>query len=272
MGEKNIYFFSFFFFLKYISHMSSYNLSGEFINGDLGLVSFNIVVGLINDIVMALHGTINYNDGTESDNIFLLSPDSYLDNDNIFYPFNSYGNNFTINGLAFEDADNDNIFKLYSKDDLSYVNENIPLTITQSCIFYLNKVLTIDGYKPISEIKIGDKVISNNDLALTVTNVLYSGYANRLPYKIPQGMLGAKNDLIISVGHAIKVDNIFQKPEELIDRGVYECTSEDLKQLGIEKYENIKYVHLELENGKGDRKQNYYIVEGVIVESYTTKK
>ena len=112
-------------------------------------------------------------------------------------------------------------------------------------------VLTPSGYKPIASLRIGDRVKTANGASsriqrISKQNVVPSATTN--PYKIPKGLYGAKEELLISPNHHV-----------LANGKLVEARHLGLQQKTMKK--EFTYYNLELESWTN------MIVAGVTVES-----
>jgi hypothetical protein len=106
-----------------------------------------------------------------------------------------------------------------------------------NCILKGTKILTIDGYKLIEDITVGDVVVTHKGKHTKVvrTNISYA-----MPNEksqciiIPTGVYGANADLYISKNHSVLVGNIFIKPIKRIPETIIYATG-----IGIYEYYDI---------------------------------
>lgn len=141
-----------------------------------------------------------------------------------------------------------------------------------SCLFPFCKILTPFGYKKIDELRKYDCVISNKQKIIKKIHVSICDLNEHtsemfLPCVIPKGTINALDDIYITSGHALRWNEKWGSPH---DFGMRKCNYQELINLGLKK---IKYYHVELFSKKNEnRRDNYLICEGVIVESYSQEK
>jgi len=120
-------------------------------------------------------------------------------------------------------------------------------------------VLTARGYRPISQIKVGNKVRTADGRDVCVTRVYSKRYiasAATNPYMIPKGQFGATEALPISPNHEVMVAG----------RGMVKAKQLDLYQMNVGR--TFVYYNLELEDWVTDN----LVVAGVEVESLAPVK
>ena len=122
------------------------------------------------------------------------------------------------------------------------------------------KVLTEYGYKLIEELTLSDKLLSNDDRLLEIVNI-HKFYVKPNEYNIPliivKGSYGAIEDLYLSPGHKVMVNDKFLSSDKL-----------DLIKMTINTNAPICYYHVETKNYLEDN----IIVNGVVVETFTNKE
>ena len=125
-----------------------------------------------------------------------------------------------------------------------------------TCLLKGTKILTENGYKLIEELTKTDKLITHDKRIIEIKNIFnFLTYPNEetIPFVVKKGKYSAFEDLYLSKGHAIYVDDEFRYPEEL-----------DLhKSEGLNH--PYSYFHIETENYLKDT----IIANGVTVETYT---
>jgi len=113
-------------------------------------------------------------------------------------------------------------------------------------------VLTPDGYVPISELQVGDKVLTPNGKAVAIlsksvtSNIVPCERHN--PYVVPAGVFGATQDVHISPRHRI-----------VLPIGLVQARKLGLRQLAMAK--PFTYYNLKLED------EEHMVVAGMAVES-----
>jgi hypothetical protein len=120
-------------------------------------------------------------------------------------------------------------------------------------------VLTPSGYRAISTIKMGDKVLTADGRLVTVRSTYAKRYlasAATNPYVIPKGTFGATESLPISPNHEVKVPG----------RGMIKAKHLGLRQMTMKK--TFTYYNLELDDWVCDN----MTVAGVEVESLAPTK
>ena len=119
-----------------------------------------------------------------------------------------------------------------------------------SCFLATAPVLTPSGYRPIASLRVGDRVTTADGSSaiqrIKVQRCVASAATN--PYRIPKGLYGAREELLISPNHHV-----------LADGRLVEARHLGLKQKALKN--NITYYNVELETWAN------MIVAGVTVES-----
>jgi hypothetical protein len=258
---------------------TNYNLVGSFTNGNLQTINFSLVLTVTDatNVTTVVNGTIDGN------SVGILAINNYLGNDNVFVPFPIVANEyFTTDGLAFLDATDTISYNFHLNGGNATVTGtdtpqtlNQTLTLTQTCVLNITKILTPKGEIMIQDLKNGDLIISEDGKERKIKNIINipsETNVKKRPHKIPSGHFGAKNDLYLSAGHAFKIGNEFVKPSSVKNNkysiNLKQPPLEELNKLEIYNMQDVKYMHLELDYKEGDRYTNSYIAEGVVVESY----
>jgi len=254
--------------------MSSYNFSATFnvLNNIFSTVNINLTVQ--GNLITFGSGTVTYTSIFANSQLSLLPTNSYRNNDNILNNLNT-SPYFTTNGAAFLDLTN-NKYSFYfnlsqSRDYVSFGrltrDTNKPLiseSLSLACLLSNTNILTNEGFIKINELKENHVIICENKKhkIIRIMSTKINIIEKEMPYKLPSGILGCKEDLYLSQGHAIKIENKFFLPEYL-----------NLKRLSIEEFLELredKYFHIELECQEGEnRRTNTLNANGVIVESYS---
>uniref|UniRef100_A0A6C0ADL0 Uncharacterized protein n=1 Tax=viral metagenome TaxID=1070528 RepID=A0A6C0ADL0_9ZZZZ len=261
--------------------MSFYNFSGTYI---VQIGGYNANANLVftvdnNNLVTALSGSIEYyinlNLFYTDTNPQLLPPGSFENNDNIL---NSTDNipYFSTNGLSLLSTFGFNVnynFRNISGIDNSYNSfglENYPFTsesLFLPCLLSNTNILTKNGYIKIDSLKNEDIILSENK-EFKIKNIFNTDIKlidKYMPFLLPKDFLNSKEDLYLSQGHAIKVEDKFFLPEHL-----------GLKRLSIEEFIKLnenKYYHIELYCEENEnRRTNTLDANGVTVESYSSQE
>lgn len=129
-----------------------------------------------------------------------------------------------------------------------------------SCIVKGTKILTDTGYKLIEDLSQDDKLINKDGKSINILKI-YNFHTmpnnETIPILIKKGEYGSFEDLYISKGHAIYLNDEFIWPYKL-----------NLPQVETDNYEPICYYHIETENYLKDT----IIANGVIIETYGANK
>lgn len=131
---------------------------------------------------------------------------------------------------------------------------NLIVTTDISCLMKGTKILTDGGYKLIELIMPGDILITHdNKETKVIQNKYYNtiGHSQTYPYIIKTGNYNAFEDLYLSSGHAILIDNYFMSANQL---NLEQDTTHYL----------IEYYGIQTENFY----QDTIIANGVIVETW----
>ena len=86
------------------------------------------------------------------------------------------------------------------------------------CLLIGTQILTPNGYKLIEQFQVGDEVLTHDNRIIKITNIkLFTAHAseNTSPRIIRKGTYGAIEDLYLSKGHSILIDNTFKWPFKL---------------------------------------------------------
>lgn len=259
-----------------MSTATAVTLAGSFIDNSSTQRFFNLNI-LVDDTTNIVQtqsnvGTVTIN--SVSYQASIEPPGTFGQNDNIFYFDATDGQYFTGFGLSFvANSIEYNLFLEGGSTVAIYTDNDfvgLPVNLTSTCVLDFTPILTPDGYVPIKFLKAGDKIISHDGLILTIlSNVttLTTNKIKNLPYVCPKGFAGALSDTFFSEGHAFILDGKYTKPREA---KLKRAKLEDLNKFNIYKIDDICYRHLELQYDEGDRRSNYYIANGVKVESYST--
>lgn len=151
-------------------------------------------------------------------------------------------------------------------NDPAGVSSQTPTTLGPyyySCFEKNTLIETSCGQVPVSELKLGDKVLTSDGRFVDVKwigyralNPLFAKMHNGMPIKITSGSLGnglPSNDLFVSPDHGLFVDGLLVNASALInDQTIYQVSSWS---------GNVEYYHIETEN------HEIIIAEGVPVES-----
>jgi len=130
---------------------------------------------------------------------------------------------------------------------------------TPVCFLADAPVMTPSGYRAISTVKMGDKVVTADGRLVTVRSTYakrYMASAATNPYVIPKGHLGATESLPISPNHEVLVPG----------RGMIKAKHLGLRQMTMKK--SFMYYNLELDDWVRDN----MVVAGVTVESLAPTK
>jgi hypothetical protein len=102
------------------------------------------------------------------------------------------------------------------------------------CFFGNAPVLTPSGYKRIDSLKKGDSIISTGGIQLIKDIIFYSVEASKStnPYLIPKGKFKAREDLLISPDHCVKIN------DKMIPAKYLDLEQQDIK--GTLEYYNIQ--------------------------------
>jgi hypothetical protein len=153
----------------------------------------------------------------------------------------------------------DNIPWLSYTPNVRYRDSRVDANNVTFCLLGNTKVLTPEGYKQISDLKVGEEIISSDNRILPIIEITHSScppIQNFFPYIIPKNYIdiGVPNtDIRLSYHHKFLNKNIWIQPSEL----------KDLKQ--DETINNkIEYYNIRLPNPKND---HLVINGGLIVES-----
>jgi len=253
---------------------TSYNfigiLSSSTWSGD---VHFNLTIN-VNDSnipasITSVSGTITYPSGSgliSPINIrFVSSGTNQLISNNSIPYFGTSGFDitdddnsldYTILGNGVNDAATN-----FGQGTINFTTESL----TNSCLLKFTKILTIDGYKNIENISIGDIIISENDRQIKVKKIYRNKYMKIdkfMPCLIAKDFLGINQpfeDTYLTEYHAIKHNNKFVSPIKL-----------GLKKVNID--DDLIYYHIELEDNGQNRRVNTIIANGLVVESYSKEK
>jgi hypothetical protein len=120
-------------------------------------------------------------------------------------------------------------------------------------------VLLLSGYVNISELKVGDQVLTDDNRIVKITRIIKTtvkGNNNTYPYIIPKNSIGPNyppQKLSLSSNHLIKYKNKWIMP-------FYNFKMDKSKKL-------INYYHIQLENYITD---NLVVNNGTVVESLTS--
>lgn len=140
----------------------------------------------------------------------------------------------------------------FSVNSTSGLNFLAPSDI--SCLLIGTNILTPNGYVKIEELKIGDEVLTHKGIVKKIKNIkLFPviGNYDSYPRIIRKGTFNAIEDLYLSSGHAILIDNVFDYPFNL---NLEIC----------EKYSILNYYCLAMDDYLNDT----LVANGVVVETW----
>lgn len=257
---------------------SAWNFTASF-NSTAGFTIMNLSVILdnSNNQITSLSGTITYGSGSPVSDLNLLVPNTYLGNDNEFFPTGSISNIFTTNGLAFSQG-GENQFNLYNNNFGSSVNDtlgdNSSVSITnlsESCILSGTLINTPSGKKIIDLLKVGDEIESFNKI-YQISNIFVSKLYNNTKLVEITPLNENNETFYLSQGHAILINNEWKGPSEF---GFKTLNNDEINKLIIDKNIDPEKLlfHLELtKNGeKLSRRVATLEIEGREVESFSTE-
>ncbi len=120
-----------------------------------------------------------------------------------------------------------------------FINSNTNLDIlaasTIACLLEGTRILTPTGYQLIETLNVGDKIVTHDERIIRIISIyIFQTTNNVKPYKVPIGKYNCIEDLFLSRGHSIlvnncefcwpfKMDDIFESDKEHPYKLVYYC-------------------------------------------------